>query len=176
MGVVNMWDFLTKLGIALIVLGFIAYLVSLIIKTRQRKDILLISEKIKSLLPESEVFIENLNYFYQIKAVKDEKTFFFKIVYSRENHEFIITNTNKWIVNDNPKQWTRKTQPIFIRGAQEFININEAEKKVVIVYPSSKRIIRYLNESDTVIVKPQDKFLNIHFLKFDDLEKIFKIQ
>jgi hypothetical protein len=43
-----------------------------------------------------------------------------------------------------------------------------------LVYPAVKQIIRYLNESDTVFVKPEEKYNNIHFVSLKDFEKILE--
>lgn len=90
------------------------------------------------------------------------------------DYEFIITNTFKWAINDNPKGWSRKTKPVFINDSAAFDQYSDSSfeiTKIVLLYPGIKKVIRYLNESDTVIQKPEEKFRNIQFLSYDNLEK-----
>lgn len=144
-------------------------------KLKYKKTINEISNKIKELTNTEDISLYNRNDIYHIHFKVNDLTFYLKLVFSTYDHEFIITNTNKWTVTDNPKQWTRKSKPLFIEDSDSFINLRKDDKdvrKIVLIYPTSKRVIRYLNESDTVIVNPKENHLGIHFVSYINLEEV----
>ena len=171
---IDFWDILI---IAVVIFVVLIATVSILLKIKYVNNIKAIGEKVKTLLPNSEVKLFDRDEIFQIEVKEETKTLIIKVIIAREDYEFIITNTNKWTINDNPQQWTRKSKPIFIENTDSFVEYKMNDMnidKIVLIYPSSKRIIRYLNESDTVVVKPEDKFKGITFIKYQDLEKILK--
>jgi len=151
--------------------------VNLIMNYKYKKTLENIRMELLRLLPGSEVDIFDRDSVYQFSVKNDKEKIIVKLIMAQDDYEFIITNINRWTVNSNPKQWTRKTQPIFIEGAEGFVNYSEADneiKKIVLIYPTSKRIIRYLNESDTVVVNTEDNVGGISFIKYNELEKFLK--
>lgn len=158
---------------------FIALVVSanVFMRARYKKTLETIKSELLRLIPESSVDIFDRESVFQIAVENDKEKIIIKLIMAQDNYEFIITNINRWTVNHNPKQWTRKSKPIFIEGADEFVNYTETDKsirKIVLVYPTSKRIIRYLNESDTVVVNTEDNVGGISFIKYNELEKFLK--
>lgn len=160
--------------IAIGIFSLIIYVVSIIVKKKHQKIMGDIETKIKNAIPDGDIKIFSRKELFQFQIADSKKEVLVKLIYSKPEYEFIITNSNRWTVNSNPMQWSRKTKPIFIEDANEFINYDSSQnlKKIVLIYPSSKRIIRYLNESDTVIVKPEEKHNSIHFVSYNDFEKI----
>jgi len=172
-----MLDFWDILIIAVVVVVVLLALPTILSKIKSVNNIKAIGEKVKLLLPNSTVELFDRDEIYQLEIIQETSKILIKVVFSREDYEFIITNTNKWTINNNPFQWTRKSKPIFIENSDSFVEYKKDDlniSKIVLLYPSSKRIIRYLNESDTVVMKPEDKFKDITFIKYEDLEKILK--
>ena len=171
---IDFWDILI---IAVVIFVVLIATVNILLKIKYVNNIKAIGEKVKLILPNAEVKLFDRDEIYQLEVTQDTNKLLIKVIMAREDYEFIITNTNKWTINDNPQQWTRKSKPIFIENTDNFIEYKQNDMnidKIVLIYPSSKRIIRYLNESDTVVVKPEDKFKGITFVKYEDLEKILK--
>jgi hypothetical protein len=150
---------------------------NLIMSFKYKKTLENIRLELLRLLPGSEVDIFDRDSTYQFSVERDNIKMIIKLIMAQDDYEFIITNINRWTVNNNPKQWTRKSKPIFIEGADKFVNYSEADKtvkKIVLIYPTSKRIIRYLNESDTVSVNTEDNVGGISFIKYNEMEKFLK--
>jgi len=168
--------------IFLIGAGIFAVLVALasvLVKAEYFNSIKKIAKSLQQLKPESEFKVFGRDEIYHIEICDSHLKYLLKIVKSKAEYEFIITNSEKWIVNQSPQQWTRKTKPIFIDNSKEFIDLKDEVSnlvKIVVIYPSCKRIIHYLNESDTVIVKEEDKVNGIHFVRYENVEKFIKNQ
>jgi hypothetical protein len=152
---------------------------NLFVRYRYKKTLESIKLELLQLMPKSTVDIFDRESIYQIAIENELEKIIIKLIMAQDDYEFIITNINRWTVNNNPKQWTRKSKPIFIEGAAEFVDYQENEKqlkKIVLIYPTSKRIIRYLNESDTVVVNIEDNVGGIRFIKYNELEKFLNLE
>lgn len=172
----DFWDILIMSIVVFIVLVFS---VKVVIRIKYVNTIKNISAKIKEIIPDGRIILYDREDIYQIQIEEENLITLVKVILSREEYEFIITNSNKWTVNNNPLQWTRKSKPMFITNSEDFINIKNADlpiRKIVLIYPACKRVIRYLNESDTVMVTEKDKVMGINFVQWFDLEKILKNQ
>jgi hypothetical protein len=170
------WEYFIPAVVLFLILVITA---NLFMRYRYKKTLETIKLDLLNLIPKSNVEIFDRESTYQIAVENDIEKIIFKLIMSQDDYEFIITNINRWTVNNNPKQWTRKSKPIFIEGAEEFVNYSETGKqlrKIVLIYPTSKRIIRYLNESDTVVVDIVDNVGGISFIKYNELEKFLNLE
>jgi hypothetical protein len=172
--VIKLPELIKYLLIPVLVLVAAIIIISIVSKKSQQKTMSDIKSIILSSLPNAKIKSFSKSDLYQFEAVTEQKTILVKVVFSRPEYEFIITNSNRWTVNSNPMQWSRKSKPDFIKDSHEFTKHKKDMdiKKIVLVYPAVKQIIRYLNESDTVFVKPEEKYNNIHFVSLKDFEKI----
>jgi hypothetical protein len=174
-----MLDFWDISIISLVVFIVLVFTIKILIRIRYVKTINNISAKVKEILPNGIIRLYERENVYQIQVDEQNLITLIKVILSREEYEFIITNSNKWTVNNNPLQWTRKSKPMFISDSDAFINIKKTDlplRKIVLIYPSCKRVIRYLNESDTIMVREKDTVNGINFVQWIDLEKILKNQ
>jgi hypothetical protein len=165
------WEILLAVVLPFI---FLIIAINLISKRIQNNKLELIKESINELFPDAEIKNYPYKNFYHLEIVEEEKTTLIKVIFARDDYEFIITNTNLWTINIDPRQWNRKTRPIFIEDAKEFTEHNKSGeniRKIVCLHPGTKRIIRYLNESDTVIVKPEDIYKGINFMNYNELRE-----
>lgn len=167
-------ELIKYLLIPVAVLFTMIVIITIISKKNQQKTISDIKNKIQRSLPNAKIKSFSRSDLYQFEAITEEKSVLVKVIFSRPEYEFIITNSNRWTVNSNPTQWSRKSKPNFIADSNDFIKQTKDNntKKIVLIYPAVKQIIRYLNESDTVFVKPEEKYNNIHFVSLKDFEKI----
>lgn len=167
----DFWDIL------LIIIAFVFLLIAISIvwlKMKYVKDLKKIKESYQKIFPDAEINLFDRDSLYQLEIIEQSKKTIVKVIMSHPEYELIITNTFKWAVNDNPKGWSRKTKPVFINDSAAFDQYSENNieiTKIVLLYPGIKKVIRYLNESDTVILKPEEKVRNIQFLSYDNLEK-----
>ncbi len=143
------------------------------------KDLNTIKDEILSINSEFSVELFEKDHPYQIKMESLEKVVLIKLVKARDTYEFIITNANKWAVNSDPKQWSRRTKPNFIEGSETFIKYSDPTKKlikVVLIHPTCKHVIQYLNESDTIILKEEKPVQGINFIKYNNFSDFVKNQ
>ncbi|MDT8336708.1 MAG: hypothetical protein RQ856_02635, partial [Candidatus Izemoplasmatales bacterium] len=130
------WDIFIISLVAFIILVFT---IKVLIKIRYVNTIKDISAKIKEFLPYGVISLYDREDIYQIQIEEENQITLIKVILSREEYEFIITNANKWTVNNNPLQWTRKSKPMFISDAEDFMNIKKTDlpiRKIVLIYPS----------------------------------------
>ena len=169
-----MLEFLDILLISVAIFIVLVFAINVLIKIRYVNNIKSVGEMLKKLFPSADIKLFEKDMLYQIEMTEGDHKTYFKVVFSQSNYEFIITNTDKWTVNTNPKQWTKKTQPIFVENSEKFTNLlstSDKVSKIVLIYPTCKKVIRYLNESDTVIIKPEDNYKGISFIRYDELEE-----
>lgn len=143
------------------------------------KDLNAIKDEILSINSDFSVELYEKDNPFQIKIESLEKVVLVKLVKARDTYEFIITNANKWVVNSDPKQWSRRTKPNFIEGSENFIKYNDSTKKlikVVLIHPTCKHIIQYLNESDTIILKEDKPVQGVNFIKYPEFIDFVKNQ
>jgi len=161
------------------VFAFLVFLANILVKNNYSKLVKKITKELEMINPDFKIKSYKRDDVFQFEINNIDYKIYIKLVKSRSEYEFIITNSNKWIVNQSPQQWTRKTKPIFIEKSKEFSDFmieSTTYKKVVLIYPSCKRIIRYLNESDTVIVKEDQAFNRVNFIRYENLKEFMKNQ
>lgn len=171
-----MWDWLAP------VLVFVAFIIFVIIaniftKKQYYKNLSRIMDKLSKIYPDYTIDFSENNQLYQIELLNEKTKIIVKVIESKENFEFIITNADNWVINRSPQHWNRKTKPDFIPKTKAFIEYAENDInliKIVVIYPTCKHVLRYLNESDTVIMKDTDLFRGIYFIRFDKLEEFIK--
>lgn len=171
-----MLDFWDIFFIAIILVGLIVLVFIVVNKMIFVKSYNIIQETIVSSENLTEIAVLDLGDLFHFSYSKNGIRTIVKVIHSKEDYEFIITNSNKWTINTDPKKWTRKTKPVFIESAEDFIKYKSDEplRKIVVIYPDCRRIIRYLNESDTVIVKQNDNTNGVHFVKFSELKEFLE--
>lgn len=89
-----------------------------------------------------------------ILETKNNK-YYIKVIPNFENHEICINNSVKWqirrSINDNTMNFVQN-----IEGLMRFEANKQDEKKIrklYIIYPSSKSLLRYINECEMEFVK-----------------------
>lgn len=171
-----MLDFWDVFFVAITLVGLIVLVFIVINKKLFAKSYIKIQETIVSSENLNEIAVLDWGDLFHFSYSKNGVKTIVKVIHSKEDYEFIITNSNKWTINTDPKQWTRKTTPVFIESAEDFINFKSDEqlRKIVVIYPDCRRIIRYLNESDTVIVNLHDNTNGVHFVKFSELKEFLE--
>jgi hypothetical protein len=173
-----MWDWLAPVLVFVFFVTFV--LIANIFTNKQyNKTLNKIVDRFKIIYPKSSIRFTEKNYPYQIELINDKTKIIIKVIESKESFEFIITNADNWIINRSPQHWNRKTKPDFIPKTKAFIEYSDSDVnliKIVVIYPTCKHVIRYLNESDTVIMKDSDNFRGINFVRFDKLDDFLKNQ
>lgn len=146
-------------------------------KKRYDSAVLKITDTFKNILNNPIIEIKNRNDLYQI-VIKGDKEYFVKILMMSSKHEIIITNSNKAIINEDPKNWKKSTKPNFVPGIYEFSKSSSKNAliKIVLIYPDCHNITKYINESDIISVESQMKIADMYYVRLSELENFLKNQ
>lgn len=156
-------------------LALITIIYNYLIKVRNKNIINKTIEVINTSLEKPEIELYPFDNLYQIKLLSN-KEYLIKILSMSPKHELIITNSNKVIINDDPKNFKRSAKPDFVSGIKEFsrLNLDKLYIKIVLIYPDCHNITKYINESDVITVDSNKKIDDIYFVKFNKLEEFLR--
>ncbi len=169
------WWQILLIVIAGLTLTYILY--NYLIKLRNKNIINKTIEVINTSLENPEIELYSFDNLYQIKVLSNKK-YLIKILSMSPKHELIITNSNKAIINDDPKNFKRSAKPDFVPGIKEFSNLNLDKEyvKINLIYPDCHNITKYINESDVITVNTNKKIDDIYYIKFNQLEEFLRNQ
>lgn len=113
---------------------------------------------------------------YDYKIETNDLTYFIKVIYNFNNLEISINNKNYWILND--KEVSNKKGGTKLEGIYDLVNstnlTNDNHKKVYLVYPSSKVLVKAVNESELAFINPKTDCYGVNIVKFEEISEIFK--
>lgn len=130
--------------------------------------------------------VSTLKQFGKVKAVRktydyivDTNSFVFliKVVYNFAEHEISINNKNYWQLNDTvvaSKKSGTKIEGIYDLINNDTFSFNKPHKKVYVVYPSSRVLVKAVNESELTFITPEMDCYGVNVVKFDEIKEIFK--
>ena len=157
-----------------IILGIvIIYIVFSIIHKKQilkRKQV--VSNAILNSYPNATIDFGNL-----VKVHFEDTEILIKMIQMNPRYELILTNPKKWVINENPKEWRMSGNHQFVEGVRSFVEYQNPEKKVIkiaLIYPQCYNISRYINESDVVLVKNQEKVDQIYFVDYPSFQDLIE--
>ncbi len=144
--------------ITILVLLILIYISSIFIQKNKMKllyqELLVFANKNNYSLSKS----SNPNYDY--KLVTDKKTFLISIVNIQPNSSVTINSKDTWCYrygggNKKGRSYPNKE---YMKNIIPFLRmkVQNGETKLVILYPSTEAILKYVNESDICEVKPED--------------------
>ncbi|XFA98808.1 hypothetical protein ACAG96_08020 [Candidatus Izemoplasma sp. B36] len=166
--------------ILLIVIAGLALMIIIyncLIKLRNKNIINKTIEVINTSLENPKIELCSFDNLYQIKFLS-KKEYFIKILPMSPKHELIITNSNKVIINDDPKNFKRSAKPDFVPGIKQFseLNLDRENIKIILVYPDCHNITKYINESDVITIDSSNIVDGIYYIKYKELEEFLKNQ
>lgn len=138
--------------------GFAIYIIFVVLN---KKKLELIKLKTTSSLKQyGEIRIEGKKTFF----TTSKRNYQILFCYVSGNGELTINSRTMWeIINLGTSQIIDQTH---------FLASNNP--KIVIVYPSTHVIKRYINENEMVFVKPTDYFYDMHIIRDIELEAVLK--
>jgi hypothetical protein len=115
---------------------------------------------------------------YQVSAETVKALFLVKVLNLNIKQELIITNSNKWGINNNIKNFKKNTVPEFVPLVSEFLEYKSTSEKPVIkvalIHPDCHNIVKYINESDAVKVNYDKPIDGVYFVKYPELRTFFE--
>ncbi len=96
--------------------------------------------------------------------------YYIKIIYNYECYEISLNSRYLW----QYKKDVNDEKIRFIPDVIDFVNFNPTdEKKAVykmcLIYPNSRSLLIYLNESELAFVRPEQQIYGIHFITYERL-------
>ncbi len=109
----------------------------------------------------------------------DTKDFVYciKVIYNFNNLEISVNNKNYWQLNDkviSSKKSGTKLEGIYDLVNDEKLKFDKPHKKVYLVYPNSKILVRAVNESELAFIHPNTDCFGVNLIKFTELDDLFK--
>lgn len=148
-----MLDFLPYLLVIVVLLGS----VFLYVNMKQKQKIK--SDTIHKLEKYGKISIKDKHVLFHIQKNTYE-ILFYKIAI---NHELTINSKMIW--------------EIHTKSGSQLINqtsfLSSAYQKIIVLYPISTKIKRFINENEMVFVDYHDTFFNMRLVKFNEIENLF---
>ena len=163
--------------IAILIVLMIVLIILYNVYTKQRKakmykDVYdaLNSLKIKSRENEFEVKRSNeKSYDYIFKTPNN--VFYIKIIPNFSNHEICINNSVKWQIRKSFGDDSLN----FVEGVEDLMRLEFSEKnskKLYVIYPNAKALLKYINECEMVFVKPETDVYGATVISYQAIKDI----
>ncbi|OHE42066.1 MAG: hypothetical protein A2102_04410 [Tenericutes bacterium GWF2_38_8] len=139
-------------------LGLILYVVISTIHKKKSEE--LKSEVIEKLKTYGKITEEQKKLYFETEKEKYQLLFF----YAPSSSELTINSKKMWEIRD-------------ASGSRLFDQtsfLSSTYEKLVIVYPLTTKIKRYINENEMVFVKPKDHFYEMRVIRHFELDELFK--
>jgi hypothetical protein len=164
--------------ILVIALSLVIYMTVIAVRIIRYKVIVEnITNMIKNDYPDAKIETFKINDVYHLRVITN-KEFLIKIIDMNPNHELIITNSEKVVINDDIKNWKKSTKPNFVDGIKTFIKLTSDTnpEKIVIIYPNCHNITKYINECDVYKVSKFQKVDSLLYVRYNEFQEYLKNQ
>ena len=107
----------------------------------------------------------------------ESEIIFIKLAIIPSNSSVTDNSKNTWCLRFGGGTRTGRNYPNqeYMNDLKPFLNANFKEdkkaRKVVILYPSTEHILKYVNESDIIELKETDLAYEVQIIRFEHLEK-----
>ncbi len=117
---------------------------------------------------------KNKSYDYELNL--GESICLVKVLYNYRNQEISVNNKNYWQLND--KVVSSKRSGTKLEGIYDLVNqtefpYNKPIKKIYLIYPSARVLLKAVNESELIFITPNVDCYGVNLVKFDELNKFF---
>lgn len=111
---------------------------------------------------------------YDYKLTRNDTIYLIKIIYNYSKLEISVNNKNHWELND--KVVASKKSGTKLEGIYDLINKQDFSfelpmKKVYLIYPSSKVLLKAVNESELNFIQPNTDCYGVHLIKYDEINQ-----
>lgn len=147
---------------------FLLFFIIIVLKMRKKKANRIIEEQLIKIGS-----IEKGNKIYDYKLESNDCIYLIKIVYNFDCLEISVNNKNHWEYNSKV---VSSKKGIKINDIYDLINTNyefdKQYKKIYLVYPNAKTIIKAINESEHNVVIPTLNCYGVNIIKFDEINEL----
>ncbi len=111
---------------------------------------------------------KNKPYDYYLETVSN--IYYIKVIYNYSCYEISINSKYKWQYRKDI--YDEKIR--FIEGITDFVNMKfqsqkKEVKKICLIYPNSRSLLYYINESDIAFVNAEEPLYGINFVTYEQL-------
>ncbi len=164
--------------IAILIVLMIVLIISYNVYAKQRKakmykDVYdaLNSLKIKSRENEFEIKRTSGEKAYDYTFKTPTSIFYIKVVPNFSNYEICINNSVKWQIRKSFGDDSLN----FVEGVENLMRMEFSEKnakKLYIIYPNAKALLKYINECEMVFVKPETNIYGASVISYQAIKDI----
>lgn len=102
------------------------------------------------------------------------KRYFIKIIYNPGNHEICVNNALKWQIRKS----ITEDRMHFVDGIEPLMRLeiepsHKENKKLYIIYPNTKSLLKYINECEMIFIHPNTDVYGTNIITFSDFEEKF---
>ncbi len=98
-------------------------------------------------------------------------TYYIKIIKNFGSHEICINNATKWQIrkslNDNSMNFVENVEGLMRLDVDD----TKKKKKLYIIYPNARSLLKYINECEMVFVKPNTDVYGTNVISYLAVEK-----
>ena len=102
------------------------------------------------------------------------KRYYIKVVFNPGNHEICVNNALKWqlrrAVQDDRMHFVEGIEPLMRMEIEP--SVKEA-KKLYIIYPNTRSLLKYINECEMIFIHPNTDVYGTNIIRFTDFEEKF---
>lgn len=102
------------------------------------------------------------------------RRYYIKIVYNPGNHEICVNNALKWqlrkTLGDDRMHFVEGIEPLM---RMEIEPSEKYAKKLYVIYPNTKSLLKYINECEMMFIHPNTDVYGTNIIRFTDFENKF---
>lgn len=109
--------------------------------------------------------IENECYNYELKTPK--AIYYIKIIDNSTNEEICINNSTKWQLRRSFNDSSLR----FVPNVDAFMRKELKGKKIFIIYPNARSLLKYINECEMIIVRSDTDVYGTNVITYAELKE-----
>ena len=118
--------------------------------------------------------IRSYNKIYDFYFETPNRRYYFKVVHNPGNNEICVNNALKWQVRKS----LSNDRMYFVDGIEPLMRMevepsNKIAKKIYIIYPNTKSLLKYINECEMIFIHPKTDVYGTNIIRFTDFENKF---
>ena len=102
------------------------------------------------------------------------RRYYIKVIHNPGNHEICVNNALKWqlrkSLGDDRMHFVDGIEPLM---RMEVEQSTKPAKKLYIIYPNTKSLLKYINECEMIFIHPTTDVYGTNIIRFTDFENKF---
>lgn len=156
----------------IIVITIIFFLVVKSVKVRKINNFIL------SLCNSNNYSLKSFSKEYNYILENENEIIYLRYIFIPKNSSITVNSKSTWCLrygggSRNGRSYPNKEYLNYLKPflTKEYIHENKKVRKVVVLYPTTEVILKYINESDIININQSDLVYGTQIIKFNELEK-----